>query len=474
MTKLTNKDKEILKLFTLIKERGCLTEDKKISIDYLCAKYPDVFGKQQSFDEYFKKHFVGKYLYRTNDTTKTKEANTYKWDYASVGNYVCTNLNRYLELSTNTYITNVSPSIHQLAHIVQENSHNSYNLENNVCYLPPTLDRMSREEFKKWSHENAEELVDIYRFYNTDREEYVWASTYNIDNVFIGAKKYPDRPLFNCTGDYTDEEVKCGVTYSYPWLVDYWEAMDAYNTKQMKAGYWDRVIDFNVNPKRDKRGRVFKVGMRMFSRVCPLSKGIRKSYAKEKWGWNSAFEYDINASIHRITKSIYDKEWYCADSDIYSRLFNKTFKDEDERFMYKKLAMRLYFSKSPAKVASELVTAYYQEFNADGNETWEQHIAKKESYERLCARTVKEVFNGNCTAETVQPYWDRVREFYGGKSLRNEIFMYESMLMFNALEILEENGVEACCVYDCLLTEYEIDFNAVLREAFKRMLRDIK
>ena len=479
---MDNKVKYFNKLLAVVNEYPVKDKEFTLNTSRLAEKNKNLFGTRQNVDKFLKEHLVKDgLLTRTNKEVIVKKANTYKWNTDIVCNTI---MNLF-----NTTILNVLPASCPRPHTVQLNQEFfNVGIKNELMEWFDYL--YESGEAVKWTHENLDLFIRLESFIRTDCASDLYLIR-NTKSGIVGATNYPDRPLYCCRRKFTENEVLTGLNYSYPWLYEYWEAMDAYNRKLMQEHKSkDRLVCFKPNVNYEKHaelirgkkvivdnGRVYKVGMRMFSDVCSVEKGLRESYIKENWNWEKVFEYDVNGSIHRLTRALCKGAVDESDYDVYELFANKKLSNrkdivgDSERSLWKLLAMRIYFAPS-ARYAANKINKPWTAWKAE--EEYEDYLARKEANEWKMGKLRALCFDGECTEEKVQVIKDRMEKYYGGKSLRNEIFMYESMLMFNALEILEENGVEACCVYDCLLTEYEIDFNAVLREAFKRMLRDIK
>ena len=237
--------------------------------------------------------------------------------------------------------------------------------------------------------------------------------------------------------ELTDEEVRACIRSRYP----QWAELDAMRERINATYYADKPtlqLHQRIRISRGATGMISKIGTRCTSGLCllrandiPLGyEGLtRHIFLHDYYNGNRYYEYDIRSSIYRVARFLRTGEWLAGAVDFYERMSPYEFRNEQERSDYKKLAMRLYFGGSPAKITS----AFFHE------------LRDKTELERK-GYTKREVEDAVGLAQA------RMFEVVG-ESIGSEVFLHEGAIYLTLLEKLLGMGMRAVSVYDEFISD---------------------
>ena len=176
---------------------------------------------------------------------------------------------------------------------------------------------------------------------------------------------------------------------------------------------------------------ISKIGTRCTSGLCLLRANdiphgyaglTRHMFLKQYYVGREWHEYDIRSSIYRVARFLRTGEWLAGEVDFYSLMSPYPFRTPKERADYKKLAMRLFFGGSPAKITS----AFFHELRRSGMELDYTKQEVEEAVGLAQARMFEVV----------------------GESIGSEVFLHEGAIYLTLLEKLLGMGMRVVSVYD--------------------------
>ena len=228
----------------------------------------------------------------------------------------------------------------------------------------------------------------------------------------------------------TDEEVRACIRARYPQLA----VLDNMRERINREYYADTPtlqLRQRIKISRGATGMISKIGTRCTSGLCLLRANdipfgyaglTRHMFLHDYYNGNRYYEYDIKSSIYRVARFLRTGEWLAGEVDFYERMSPYEFRNEQERADYKKLAMRLYFGGSPAKITS----AFFHELRRNGMELDYTKQEVEEAVGLAQARMFSEV----------------------GESIGSEVFLHEGAIYLMLLEKLLGMGMRVVSVYD--------------------------
>ncbi len=228
----------------------------------------------------------------------------------------------------------------------------------------------------------------------------------------------------------TDEQVRACIHARYPQLT----MLDTLREQINTTYYADKPplqLRQRIKISRGKTGMISKIGTRCTSGLCLLRANdipygyagfTRPAFLEQYYNGNRYYEYDIRSSIYRVARFLKTGEWLAGEEDFYALMSPYEFRNEQERADYKKLAMRLYFGGSPAKITSAL----FHELRRNGMELDYSKEEVEDAVGVAQARMFSEV----------------------GASIGSEVFLHEGAIYLMLLERLLNMGMRAVSVYD--------------------------
>lgn len=248
--------------------------------------------------------------------------------------------------------------------------------------------------------------------------------------VIISSKKRP-----NLT-NYNDEELREAIYIKYPQIKEY-QNIIRYLNKNMDWQNSPFEIRFepNIGHKYTTTGNknYTRFSIRYSSEFMNWSKDTRSDWVQsyfdrhvnEDAEW---FEYDVNASIFRVTYLLNNGYWLNYSGDLYEYWYGRKFESTEARKQFKQLCSIIYFSNSDAKAYQ----SYSNHYNVNSS--------MKEWYiERFSELRHK-------MEQTIGRFYD------------SEIFMHESCIYIGMLKVLaDEFNIRALPVYDCIYSEISKD-----------------
>lgn len=230
--------------------------------------------------------------------------------------------------------------------------------------------------------------------------------------------------------ELTDEQVRACIHARFPQLA----VLDNMRERINATYYADEPtlqLRQRIKISRGATGVISKIGTRCTSGLCLLRANdiphgyaglTRHMFLKQYYGGREWHEYDIKSSIYRVARFLRTGEWLAGEVDFYERMSPYEFADEQERSDYKKLAMRLFFGGSPAKITSAL----FHELRRNGMEL----DYSKEEVEGAVGLAQARMFSAV------------------GESIGSEVFLHEGAIYLMVLEKLLGMGMRVVSVYD--------------------------
>ena len=230
--------------------------------------------------------------------------------------------------------------------------------------------------------------------------------------------------------ELTDEQVRACIRARFPQLA----VLDNMRERINATYYADKPtlqLRQRIRISRGATGMISKIGTRCTSGLCLLRANdiphgyaglTRHMFLHDYYNGRAYYEYDIKSSIYRVARFLRTGEWLAGAEDFYERMSPYEFRNTQERSDYKKLAMRLYFGGSPAKITS----AFFHELRKGGMVL----DYSKEEVEEAVGLAQARMF------EVV------------GESIGSEVFLHEGAIYLMVLEKLLGMGMRAVSVYD--------------------------
>ena len=242
--------------------------------------------------------------------------------------------------------------------------------------------------------------------------------------------------MMNVTG-ISNERIIAALEERYPQVPYYAKIVDNLNKSRPN----EDKIKFKFTLKfRNKSGKRYltKIGFRASSLLCnykehknanPFFMGKwRKDYFSPKYGTYD--NYDVNASIYRLTYNLNHDKALGFDQDVYEIMYGHKFESKSDRDAYKRICMRLMFGK-----ISQL-----------GNQV-ERTLSKLE--DKQYDKNRRDIIQDTMAEAKINMYEAL------GSSYDSEIFLHESCVYVDMLSKLPNNQ-NISLVYDCFY--YKLDY----------------
>lgn len=246
----------------------------------------------------------------------------------------------------------------------------------------------------------------------------------------------------------SDSQITAALYYNYPWLKRYQEKADKMNQFLTP----ENQIKFNITINRSKYF-ITKLGIRATNRIVSLKehenenrnyKGIwRKDYLKGYFGGESYFHFDVKSSIYRVQYLLNHGTWLSNDIDLYQEIATRKFRSNFDRETFKHYSMYNFFDTSSASIYNHNI----------------EHLPQSQrSYED----------------KEIRDYIKRARDKFNqviGESCRSEIFLHESCIYLDVVEVLRSRGIKVVQIYDSFYTDQEVsDMESIVQEAASNYL----
>ena len=230
--------------------------------------------------------------------------------------------------------------------------------------------------------------------------------------------------------ELTDEQVRACIRARFPQLA----VLDTMRERINATYYADKPplqLRQRIRISRGATGMISKIGTRCTSGLCLLRANdiphgyaglTRHMFLHDYYNGRAYYEHDIKSSIYRVARFLQTGEWLAGEVDFYECMSPYPFRTPKERSDYKKLAMRLFFGGSPAKITS----AFFHELRRNGMELDYSKQEVEEAVGLAQARMFAVV----------------------GESIGSEVFLHEGAIYLMVLERLLNMGMRVVSVYD--------------------------
>ena len=213
--------------------------------------------------------------------------------------------------------------------------------------------------------------------------------------------------------------------------------------------------------QRDGKKYLTKIGFRASNMICsykekenknPCYRGKwRREYLTEVYGskWS---HYDFNASIWRLSYNLLHDEMLPESKDGYELAYGDKFKSNDDRDIFKKIAMRLYFGG-----INQLGVQVENKFKEIANKLGENY-----AYDHERARFIQDTMSEQklIAIEKIGGFFD------------SEIFLHESCIYLNIYKDIVDSGVRCTQIYDSFY--FNADSNINVNQLYKTHLSQYK
>lgn len=235
----------------------------------------------------------------------------------------------------------------------------------------------------------------------------------DLAKICISSKKRPDLNM------YDDAHLANALACRYPQIEWAQHSLEEINEKFDFKGS-NMEIKFEPNIKRGNN--CTKFSMRYTSEFMGYPKDERPDWVqsyfdaaiKENTEW---FEYDVNASIFRVTYLLNNGVWPDYSGDLYEYWYGEKFESREARKAFKDACNMVYFNKTAKGALKSFLNKY-------------------------------EVSDGSVDEEYFCELKKRIESTIG-KSYDSEIFLHESCIYISTLKSMRDLGIRAIPVYDC-------------------------
>ena len=213
--------------------------------------------------------------------------------------------------------------------------------------------------------------------------------------------------------------------------------------------------------QRDGKRYLTKIGFRASNMICsykekenknPCYRGKwRREYLTEVYGskWSN---YDFNASIWRLSYNLLHDEMLPESMDGYELAYGDKFKSTEDRDIFKKIAMRLYFGG-----INQLGVQVERKFKEIAYKLGEQY-----TYDRARARFIQDIMSEQkiIAIEKIGGFFD------------SEIFLHESCIYLNIYKDIVDSGIRCTQIYDSFY--FNADSKINVNQLYKTHLTQYK
>lgn len=247
-------------------------------------------------------------------------------------------------------------------------------------------------------------------------------------DVLLGAVRFNSK--LRLPSSLTNTDIARALLQRYPTLAHYRELAADLNEWYYKD--WPELqIRFEPSVSRSEN-YVTGIGIRAYSPICSYPKEAADGCASRKCFFESYFGpeakvdvYDVRSSIYRVAFFLNKGKWLNDAQDLYGMMCPLELARPEDRELYKKLAMSLYFSGSPRQVAANMMNRVPR-------------------------------LKGICNLEVLTEWASLMQEAMFsvvGTSIDSEIFLHESCIYLDLHKFLTDKGLKVVQVYDAFYSD---------------------
>ena len=206
---------------------------------------------------------------------------------------------------------------------------------------------------------------------------------------------------------------------------------------------------WNLELKQGRNGRRYltKIGFRASNMICSYKKHENENPCyRGKWRseylegvYGKYTDYDFNASIWRLSYNLLHDDILPESTDGYELAYGDKFATRDNREVFKKIAMRLYFGG-----INQLGVQVENKFREIENK-----LGEKYSYDKDRAARIQDIMEEQklLAAENIGGFFD------------SEIFLHESCIYLNIYKDIVDSGIRCSQVYDSFYFDSNADID---------------
>ena len=212
---------------------------------------------------------------------------------------------------------------------------------------------------------------------------------------------------------------------------------------------------------KDGKKYLTKIGFRASNIICSYKKRDNDNPCyRGKWRseyLNSIYgpeytHYDFNASIWRLSYNLLHDEMLDESTDGYELAYGDKFESTEDREIFKKIAMRLYFGG-----INQLGVQVENKFKEIATK-----LGEKYSYDRERAKIIQEIMSDQklLAVEQIGGFFD------------SEIFLHESCIYLNIYKDIVDSSIRCTQIYDSFY--FNADVNINVNQLYKTHLSQYK
>ena len=213
--------------------------------------------------------------------------------------------------------------------------------------------------------------------------------------------------------------------------------------------------------QHDGKKYLTKIGFRASNMICsyknrenknPCYRGKwRREYLTEVYG-SEYGHYDFNASIWRLSYNLLHDEMLPESLDGYELAYGGKFKSDEDRDIFKKIAMRLYFGG-----INQLGVQVENKFKDIADKLGENYV-----YDHERARFIQDIMSDQklLAIEKIGGFFD------------SEIFLHESCIYLNIYKDIVDSGIRCTQIYDSFY--FNANSNINVNQLYKTHLSQYK
>ena len=199
---------------------------------------------------------------------------------------------------------------------------------------------------------------------------------------------------------------------------------------------------------KDGKKYLTKIGFRASNIICSYKKRQNANPCyRGKWRseyLNSIYgpkykNYDFNASIWRLSYNLLHDDMLPESTDGYELAYGDKFESTEDREIFKKIAMRLYFGG-----INQLGVQVENKFKEIATKLGEKYI-----YDRSRAKLIQEIMSDQKLLAVEQI----------GGLFDSEIFLHESCIYLNIYKDIVDSGIRCTQIYDSFYFNADVNIN---------------
>ena len=203
--------------------------------------------------------------------------------------------------------------------------------------------------------------------------------------------------------------------------------------------------------QRDGKKYLTKIGFRASNMICSY-KEHQNANPCYRGKWRREYLSEVKASIWRLSDNLLHDEMLSESMDGYELAYGDKFKSDDDRDIFKKIAMRLYFGG-----VNQLGVQVENKFKEIANKLGENY-----AYDHERARFIQDTMSEQklIAIEKIGGFFD------------SEIFLHESCIYLNIYKDIVDSGVRCTQIYDSFY--FNADSNINVNQLYKTHLSQYK